>query len=108
MAQYGSEVLALELATVLDRARPAPLSGDRVRVDKREITRRIDRLKKAVRVEVAGHGLDETVAARLVEAADDLRRATAETHALPLTGRARLPRARASEVARALRAATLP
>lgn len=106
MAQYGSEVLALELAAVLDRARPAGLSGDRVRVDKRDVARRIDRLTKAVRVEVAGHGLDETVGSHLVQAADDLRSAAIDGHPLALTGRVRLPRARASEVATALRAAT--
>jgi hypothetical protein len=106
MAQYGSEVLALELASVLDRARPAPLSGDRVHVDKRDVALRIDRLTKAVRVEVANHGLDETVGAHLVKAADDLRFDTIDAHPIHLGARVRLPRARAAEVAAALRAAT--
>jgi len=104
MAQYGSEVLAVELATLLDRARPVPLLGDRVRVDRREIDRRVARLTKAVEVEVADHGLDRAVGADLVNAADDLRSAASHAHPIPLTDQVRLPRSRASELAGALRA----
>jgi hypothetical protein len=106
MAQYGSEVLALELAAVLEHARPARLSGDRVRVDRRDVARRIDRLTKAVRVEVDGHGLDEAVGSHLVRAADELRSAAIDRHSLGLTGRVSLRRSTASGVATALRAAT--
>jgi hypothetical protein len=106
MAQYGSEVLALELATVLDCARPSPLSSDRVHVDKRDIARRIDGLTKAVSVEIASHGLDETVGSHLVKAANDLHNETVDAHPIHLTNRVRLPRATACEVAAALRAAT--
>jgi hypothetical protein len=105
MAQFGSEVLAIELANLLDSARPVPLLRDRVRVDKSEIVRRTDRLTKAVRVEVADHGLDEAVGVDLLQAADDLRYAASHAYLIPLTDQVRLPRARASEVATALRAA---
>jgi hypothetical protein len=105
MAQYGSEVLAIELANLLDTARPVPLLRDCVRVDRHEIDDRIDRLTRAVRVEIADHGLDEEVGSDIVHAADDLRYATSHAYPVPLTDQIRLPRARASSVARALRAA---
>jgi hypothetical protein len=105
MAQYGSEVLAIELANLLDTARPVPLLRDCVRVDKHEIDDRLDRLARAVQVEIADHGLDEAVASDIVRAADDLRYAATHAYPIPLTDQIRLPRARASNAARALRAA---
>jgi len=105
MAQYGSEVLAGELANLLDAARPVHLHRDRVRLDRREINHRIERLARAVRVEVADHGLDETIGCELLRAADDLRQAAGHAHPAPLSGRLRLQRTRASEVASALRTA---
>lgn len=106
MAQYGSEVLAIELADLLDTARPVPILRDCVRVDRHEIEQRIERLTRAVHVEVADHGLDEAVGSDLVRAADELRYAASHAYPIPLTDQIRLPRARASVVARALRAAT--
>jgi hypothetical protein len=103
MAQYGSEVLAVELANLLDAARPVPLLRDRVRLGRREVDDRIDQLAKAVRVEVSDHGLDETVGFDLLRAADDLRYAARRAHPIPLSGQVRLPRERASQVATALR-----
>jgi hypothetical protein len=105
MAQYGSEVLAVELATLLDRARPVPLLRDCVRVERREINARIARLTRAVGVEVADHGLDPAVGSDLVQAAERLRLAAGHAHPIPLTDQVRLPLSRASELASALRSA---
>jgi hypothetical protein len=105
MAQYGSEVLAIELANLLDAAHPLPLVRDRVRVDRREIDHRVRRLTKAVEVEVAGFGLDTTVASDLTRAAAGVRDAISDANPIPLTDQVRLPRARAAAAAAALRTA---
>jgi hypothetical protein len=105
MAQYGSEVLAIELANLLDHARPVPLLRDRVRVDKHDILMRVNRLATAVQVEVANHGLERTVGSGLVVAADNLRDEARHAYPIPLTDQVRLPRARAAELASALRSA---
>jgi hypothetical protein len=106
MAQYGSEVLAIELADLLESARPATLLRDRVRLDRRDVGRRIDRLTRAVKVELVDHDLDETVASDLVRAAYDLRHAVEGARPVPFTDQVRLPWVRACETATALRAAT--
>ncbi|MEA2371803.1 MAG: hypothetical protein QOH12_2197 [Solirubrobacteraceae bacterium] len=70
------------LADLLDNARPVPLLRDRIRVDRREIDRRLDQLVNAVRAEVADHSLDKTAGFDLLQAAEDVR--NARIHAYPI------------------------
>ena len=106
IGEHESAVMATELADLLDDARRVPLLRDRVRVDRRELDRRLDQLITAVRAEVADHRLDKTAGFDLLQAAEDVRDARMHAYPIPLTDEVRLPRARAAEMAAALRAAS--
>jgi hypothetical protein len=106
IGENGSAAIATGLADLLDNARPVPLLRDRVRVDRREIDRRLDELVNAVRAEVADHSLDKTAGFDLLQTAADVRDARMHAYPIPLTDQIRLPRARAAEMAASLRAAS--
>jgi hypothetical protein len=108
VADDGSEAIASELADLLDGAPRVPLLRDRVRVDRREVDRRLERLAEAVRSEVADHRLEKIVGYDLLQAAEAVRRARRHADPIPLTDQVRLPRSQAFEMARALRVASQP
>jgi hypothetical protein len=106
VAGNGSQTIANELADLLDGAPPVPLLRDRVRVDRREIDRQLERLAEAVRSEVADHRLDKVAGYDLLQAGEAVRCARRNAYPIPLTDQVRLPGSGAAEMATALRAAS--
>jgi hypothetical protein len=83
-----------------------PLLRDRVRVDRREIDRQLERLAEAVRSEVADHRLDKVAGYDLLQAGEAVRCARWNAYPILLTDQVRLPGSGAAEMATALRAAS--
>jgi hypothetical protein len=101
--EFQSTALAERLASLLEAARPMPLTRSQVRVDKRAVYRLVAELRPAVRAEETAGRIKAAVAFSILSAADDVHDAVFNARPVPLTDQVRLPRERVYDLALVLR-----
>jgi hypothetical protein len=91
--EFQSTALAERLASLLEAARPMPLTRIQVRVDKRAVYQLVAELRAAVRAEEAGGRITAAAAFSILSAADDVHDAVfnARPSRLVTIGDARTP-----------------
>jgi hypothetical protein len=100
----GARAAGLELAELLENARPIPLR-DQVRLDKEAVYALVDAIDAAVRSGVGDRRLESDSGSDLLEAAGAAREAVLNAKPVPLTDQVRLRGAQAAGLAAALRRA---
>jgi hypothetical protein len=102
-----TEVLAGQLADLLDEARAIPFMPNRVRVDRVKLCRLVDQIDEGF----GNHVLDRTRESRgenVLQAANDLRKAIKHARTIPFTDQIRLPRELTAQLAKSLRVHSRP
>ena len=101
--EFQSTALAARLASLLEAARPIPLTRSEIRVDKRAVYGLVAELRAAVRAEEVAGRIKAADAFRILSAADDVHDAVFNARPVPLTDQVRLGRERVSDLAVVLR-----
>ena len=101
--EFQSTALAARLASLLEAARPIPLTRSEVRVDRRAVYGLVGELRAAVRAEEAAGLIEAADAFRVLSAADDVHDVVFNARPVPLTDQVRLARERVNELALVLR-----
>jgi hypothetical protein len=97
--------VARELVDLLEGAKPVPLLRAQIRIDKREVYRLVEVLRKTLTDEQANRSVDDRTAFELLTAAEGLREAAYNAYPVPLTDQVRLHRDRAANFSAAIRKA---
>jgi hypothetical protein len=101
--ELQSTAVTARLASLLEAARPIPLTRSEVRLDKRAVYGLVAELRTAVRVEEAAGRIEAADAFRILSASDDVHDAVFKARPVPLTDQVRLARERVNDLAVVLR-----
>jgi hypothetical protein len=95
--EFQSTAVAARLASLLEAARPIPLTRSEVRLDKRAVYGLVAEPRTAVRAEEAAGRIEAADAFRILSASDDVHDAVFNARPVPLTDQVRLGRQRVSD-----------